>query len=72
MELFSDQSVTVEVAAFNIFYYVNEDKNGVKHLPQIQQHLVDHAHLWSLGDPENQERQEDLVALGFQEVPKQQ
>ena len=72
MELFSDQSVTVEVAAFSIFYDVNEDKNGVKHSPQTQRHPGDHVHLESLGDPESQEGQEDLVDLGCQEVPKQQ
>lgn len=72
MELFSDQSVTSEVAAFKIFYYVNEQKNGVKHLPRIQQHLVDHAHPESLGDPECQEHQGDLEDLVCQEVPEQE
>lgn len=71
MELFSDQSVTCEVAALKIFYYVNENKNGVKHSPQIRKHLVDHVHLWSLGDPEYQEHQEDPEDLGCQEVPEQ-
>lgn len=72
MELFSDQSVTSEVAAFKIFYDVNESKNGVNHLPQIQKHLVDHVHLWSLGDPEYQEHQEDLEDRRCQEVPEQE
>lgn len=72
MELFSDQSVTSEVAAFKIFYYVNEKKNGVKHSPQIQKHLVDHVHLESLGDPECQEHQGALEDLGCQEGPEKE
>lgn len=70
MELFSDQSVIFEVAAFKIFYYDNENQNGVKHLPKLQPRLGDHVHLWYQGDPECQVDQEDPEDLGFQGVPK--